>query len=365
MPGCDLRDLYGSRTGIFLAIYYTDYARLQYSEPNRIDAYSLSGTAHSIAVGRLSYLLNLKGPSIAVDTACSSSLVAVHLACQSLRAGESDIALAGGVSLILQPEENIPLSKWGMVSPDGRCKTFDSLANGFVRGEGCGAIVMKRLSDAIGEGDRIHAIIRGSAVNQDGRSNFLTAPNGLSQQAVIREALENAQVSPEQVSYVEAHGTGTKVGDPIEVEAVAEVVGRPRSNGELCAIGSVKTNLGHLEAASGIAGLIKVVLCMQHERIAPHLHFKELNPFINLSNTSPHDTSGGQGMAGQPGTTVCRSQFVRIRRNQCACRVGRCSPIARRSRSTSIWFAPRAMCCRYLQKLKTVYRNSPRLIIHS
>ena len=279
-------DLYGSRTGIFLAIYYNDYARLQYSETNRIDAYSLSGTAHSIAVGRLSYLLNLKGPSIAVDTACSSSLVAVHLACQSLRAGESDIALAGGVSLILQPEENIPLSKWGMVSPDGRCKTFDSLANGFVRGEGCGGIVMKRLSDAIGEGDRIHAIIRGSAVNQDGRSNFLTAPNGLSQQAVIREALENAQVSPEQVSYVEAHGTGTKVGDPIEVEAVAEVVGRPRSNGELCAIGSVKTNLGHLEAASGIAGLIKVVLCMQHERIAPHLHFKELNPFINLSNTS-------------------------------------------------------------------------------
>jgi acyl transferase domain-containing protein/NADPH:quinone reductase-like Zn-dependent oxidoreductase/acyl carrier protein len=279
-------DLYGSRTGIFLAIYYTDYARLQYSESNRIDAYSLSGTAHSIAVGRLSYLLNLKGPSIAVDTACSSSLVAVHLASQSLRAGESDIALAGGVSLILQPEENIPLSKWGMVSPDGRCKTFDSLANGFVRGEGCGVIVMKRLSDAIGDGDRIHAIIRGSAVNQDGRSNFLTAPNGLSQQAVIREALENAQVSPEQVSYVEAHGTGTKVGDPIEVEAVAEVVGRPRSDGKHCAIGSVKTNLGHLEAASGIAGLIKVVLCMQHERIAPHLHFKELNPFINLSNTS-------------------------------------------------------------------------------
>jgi len=279
-------NLQGSQTGIFLAITYMDYARLQYSQPSRIDAYSLSGTAHSIAVGRLSYLMNLKGPSIAVDTACSSSLVAVHLACQSLRLGESNIALAGGVSLILRPEENIPLSKWGMMSPDGRCKTFDATANGFVRGEGCGVIVLKRLSDALGDGDRILAIIRGSAVNQDGRSNSLTAPNGLSQQAVIREALSNAQVSPEQISYVEAHGTGTKLGDPIEMEALAEVIGRPRANGESCAVGSVKTNIGHLEAAAGIAGLCKVILCMQHERIAPHLHFTKLNPLINLSNTS-------------------------------------------------------------------------------
>ena len=279
-------DLRGSRTGVYLAIYYNDYARLQYSDPNRIDAYSLSGTAHSIAVGRLSYLLDLRGPSIAVDTACSSSLVSVHLACQGLRFGETDIALAGGVSLILQPEENIPLSKWGMVSPEGRCKTFDARANGFVRGEGCGVIALKRLSDALANGDRIHAIIRGSAVNQDGRSNYLTAPNGLAQQAVIREALENACVAPDQISYIEAHGTGTKVGDPIEIEALAEVVGRPRSDGGSCAVGSVKTNIGHLEASSGIAGLLKVVLCMHNERIPPHLHFNELNPFIDLDNTA-------------------------------------------------------------------------------
>ena len=280
------KNLSGSLTGVYLAIYYNDYARMQLGDPAGIDAYTLSGTAHSLSVGRLSYLLNLRGPSMVVDTACSSSLVAVHLACQSLRTGESNMALAGGVSTIIRPEENIPLSKWGLVAADGRCKTFDSRADGFIRGEGCGVIVLKRLSDALGDGDRIHAIIRGTAVNQDGRSTFLTAPNGLSQQAVIREALRNARIEPDQISYVEAHGTGTKLGDPIEVEALAEVVGKPRPDGRTCAIGSVKTNIGHLEAASGIAGLIKVVLSLQHERIPPHLHFRELNPMIDLRNSA-------------------------------------------------------------------------------
>jgi acyl transferase domain-containing protein/NAD(P)-dependent dehydrogenase (short-subunit alcohol dehydrogenase family)/acyl carrier protein len=284
--GQTARRLGGSRTGVFLAEYYNDYLRMQLGDASRIEAYTLSGTAHSLSVGRLSYLLNLLGPSMVVDSACSSSLVTVHLACQSLRAGESDMALAGGVSVIIRPEENIPLSKWGLLAPDGRCKTFDSRADGFVRGEGCGVIVLKRLSDAISDGDRIHAVIRGTAVNQDGRSTFLSAPNGLSQQAVVRAALKNARLDASRISYVEAHGTGTKLGDPIEVEALAEVVGQPRPEGDKCLIGSVKTNIGHLEAASGIAGLIKTVLCLLHEKIPPHLHFRKLNPHIDLTNSS-------------------------------------------------------------------------------
>jgi myxalamid-type polyketide synthase MxaB len=280
------KTLSGSHTGVFLAEYYNDYLRMQLGDASRIEAYTLSGTAHSLSVGRLSYLLNLQGPSMIVDTACSSSLVCVHLACQSLRLGESDMALAGGVGTIIRPEENIPLSKWGLLAPDGRCKTFDSRADGFVRGEGCGVVVLKRLSDAIRDSDCIHAIIRGTAVNQDGRSTFLTAPNGLSQQSVIRAALHNAHIEPAQISYVETHGTGTKLGDPIEVEALTEVVGKPRPDGSTCVIGSVKTNIGHLEAASGIAGLIKVVLSLQYERIPPHLHFIELNPMINLKYSS-------------------------------------------------------------------------------
>ena len=277
--------LSGSRAGVFVGSYNDDYAHLQWSQRDQIDAYTSTGTAQGITANRLSFLLNLRGPSLTVDTACSSSLVAVHLACQSLRAQECDVALTGGVSLILSPEQTISLSKWGFMTEDGRCKTFDARANGFVRGEGCGMVVLKRLSDALAEGDRVLAVIRGSAVNQDGRTNVLTAPSGLAQQAVIRQALANGQVAPEQITYVEAHGTGTALGDPIEVEALAEVLGQPRADGRPCFVASVKTNIGHLEAAAGIAGLIKVVLCLQHGVIPPHLHFEELNPHIRLSDT--------------------------------------------------------------------------------
>jgi acyl transferase domain-containing protein/acyl carrier protein len=283
--GQPLQMLSGSRTGVYLAEYYHDYLRMQLGNPASIQAHTLSGTAHSLSVGRLSYLLNLLGPSMVVDTACSSSLVTVHLACRSLRAGETDMALAGGGGAIIRPEENIPLSKWGLLAADGRCKTFDSRADGFVRGEGCGIVILKRLSDAISNGDRIHAVIRGSAVNQDGRSTFLSAPNGLSQEAVVRAAIENANIDADRISYVEAHGTGTKLGDPIEVESLIKVLGAPRLDGQRCLIGSVKTNIGHLEAAAGIAGLIKAVLCLKHAVIPPHLHFQRLNPHIDIQHS--------------------------------------------------------------------------------
>ncbi|HIK08529.1 MAG TPA: type I polyketide synthase [Trichormus sp. M33_DOE_039] len=273
--------LAGSRTGVFAGVMYTDYSRLQGTV---IDAYSSTGNSMSVVSGRVSYLLGLQGPSVTLDTACSSSLVTVHLACQSLRLGECNLALAGGVSLMLIPDNNITLCRTRALSPEGRCKTFDADADGFARGEGCGVIALKRLSDAIADGNPILAVIRGSAVNQDGRSNGLTAPNGPAQQAVLREALANAGVKPHQVSYVEAHGTGTPLGDPIEVSSLAAVLGEGRSPNHPLALGSVKTNIGHLESAAGVAGLIKVVLAMQHQQIPPHLHLQKLNPYISWGN---------------------------------------------------------------------------------
>ena len=240
----------------------------------------LSGTGNSIASGRLSYTLGLQGPSITVDTACSSSLVALHLGCQSLRQGESTMTLVAGVNLILTPENTITYCKSSMMAADGRCKTFDAAADGFVQGEGCGVVVLKRLSAALADGDRVLAVIRGTAVNQDGPSSGLTAPHGPSQEAVIREALANGGVAPAEVQYVEAHGTGTSLGDPIEVQAMAEALREGRAPDRPILIGSVKTNIGHLEAAAGIAGLIKVVMALQHKEIPPHLHCKTPNPYI-------------------------------------------------------------------------------------
>lgn len=277
--------LSGSQTGVFIGISNFDYSRLQINYGVASDVYAGTGNAFSIAANRLSYLLDLRGPSWAVDTACSSSLVAIHQACQSLRQGESHLALAGGVNLILSPEMTITFSKAGMLAADGRCKTFDTQANGYVRGEGCGVVVLKRLSDAQRDGDQILAVIRGSAVNQDGRSNGLTAPNGLSQQAVVHQALKNAKLKPAQISYVEAHGTGTSLGDPIELNSLKQVLMQERSPEQPCWIGSVKTNIGHLEPAAGIAGLIKVVLSLQHQEIAPHLHLTQLNQLIALEGT--------------------------------------------------------------------------------
>jgi acyl transferase domain-containing protein/NADPH:quinone reductase-like Zn-dependent oxidoreductase/NAD(P)-dependent dehydrogenase (short-subunit alcohol dehydrogenase family)/aryl carrier-like protein len=270
-----------SRTGVFVGIGASDYSHLQTAsgDPADIDCYFAAGIAQSIASGRISYILGLQGPSISMDTACSSSLLAVHLACQSLRLGECDMALAGGVNLLLSPLGIVATCQTRMLSADGHCKTFDASADGYTRAEGCAVIVLKRLSDAKANGDNILALLLGTAANQDGRSNGLTAPNGSAQEAVIRDALAKSQVNPASVSYVETHGTGTSLGDPIEVQALGAVLGdRPVDTPLL--IGAVKTNIGHPEAAAGIAGLVKVVLALQHNLIPPTLHVKKLNPLI-------------------------------------------------------------------------------------
>ncbi len=274
--------LRGSRTGVFVAISTNDYAQLQLAAGglDSIDGYYASGVAHSMASGRLSYVLGLQGPSLSLDTACSSSLVGVHLAVQSLRGRESNLALAGGVNLILAPDVAVTLSRYHMLAPDGRCKSFDARADGFVRAEGCGVIVLKRLSDAQADGNNILAVIRGSAVNQDGPSSGLTAPNGPAQEAVIRAALTNAAVSPRDISYVEAHGTGTALGDPIEVQALSAVLGEGRPTEDPVTVGSVKANVGHLEMVAGLAGLAKVLVMLQHRQIPPQVHLQSPNPLI-------------------------------------------------------------------------------------
>lgn len=278
--------LTGTQTGVFVGIGLDDYAKRQIKQQIPIDAYTGSGNAFCFASGRLSYFLGLQGPSLAIDTACSTSLVTVHLACQSLRNRESNLALAGGVSLMLSPEVTLYLSKTRALSPDGRCKTFDKDANGYVRGEGCGMVVLKRFSDAISDGDNILGVIRGSAVNQDGPSSGLTVPNGSAQMAVIRQALENAKVKPEQISYLEAHGTGTALGDPIEVRGINNILCKDRSTDNPLMVGSVKTNIGHLEIAAGMASLLKVILSLKNQEIPPHLHFKELNPDLAAAATA-------------------------------------------------------------------------------
>jgi acyl transferase domain-containing protein/acyl carrier protein len=274
--------LAGSRSGVFVGISTYDYGQMlmRADDRTRLDAHIGTGISPSVTAGRLSYVLGLQGPAMSIDTACSSSLVSVHLACQSLRSGECRMALAGGVNLVLLPESNIILSKARMLSPDGRCKTFDARADGYVRSDGCGMVVLKRLSDAVADGDRVLAVIRGSAVNQDGRSSGLTVPNGPAQEALIREALAVSGLEPADISYVEAHGTGTPLGDPIEVRAIAGALGEGRTADSRLTIGSVKTNLGHLEAAAGVAALIKVVLAMEHEQLPPHLHFETPNPHL-------------------------------------------------------------------------------------
>ena len=277
--------LRGSSTGVFVGITTSDYARLAAAEnPTDLDVYTATGGSLNVAAGRLSYVLGLNGPAMAVDTACSSSLVAVHLACQSLRERECDLALAGGVNMLLTPEPFICLAKWGMMAADGRCKTFDERADGFVRAEGCGIIAIKRLSDALAADDPVLALIRGTAVNQDGASSGLTVPSGLAQQAVVQAALKAARLQPHDVDYIEAHGTGTAVGDPIELEALVAALGKNRPADRPLRVGSVKTNIGHLESASGIAGLIKVVLSMGKEEIPRQLHFHKLNPRISLGS---------------------------------------------------------------------------------
>src|SRR5262249_23730716 len=223
--------------------------------------------AQCVAANRISYFFNLIGPSLAVDTACSSSLVAAHLGCRSIWNGECELAFVAGVNLMLRPEPTIAASKASMLSPDGRCKSFDSRANGFVRSEGVAVVILKPLARALADRDRIYALIRATAVNQDGRTEGITVPNRASQEANLRDALRLADIAPESVQYVEAHGPGTPVGDPIEAAAIGGIYGKARKPEDRCVIGSIKSNLGHLEAAAGIAGLIKTVVCLQHRQI--------------------------------------------------------------------------------------------------
>jgi polyketide synthase 12 len=278
--GIDPLRLRGGNVGVFVGAMWTDYARLTSEDPNNIDQHTCTGADPSIISGRISYTLGLAGTSVTVSTASSSSLMAVHLACQSLRTGETAMALAGGVNLIVTPHVTIMMSKVGTQNPAGQCRAFDAGANGYVRAEGGGLVVLKPLSRAIADGDRIYCLIRGSASNNDGFSNGLTAPNPKAQEAVLRAALANARVDPGSIHYVETHGPGTILGDPLEAGALGTVIGSQRPADRPLRIGSIKTNVGHLEAAAGIAGFMKTALALHHRMLPGNLHFERPNPHI-------------------------------------------------------------------------------------
>lgn len=280
--------LRGSLTGVFAGVgpneYYAQLEKSGFSN-EELSAYSITGNVLNLIPGRVAYTFDFKGPSISVDTACSSSLVAIHYACQSLKNKEIDYALAGGVNILLMPESNVTLCKAKALSPDGQCKTFDERADGYVRGEGCGVVLLKRLSDALRDNDHILAIIKGSAVNNDGKTAGLTVPNGKSQEEVMKKALGQTELSRTDISYIEAHGTGTPLGDPIEVDAINKIYGHQRNKENPLYLGTVKTNIGHLESASGVAGVIKTVISLQRKTIYKNLNFNKLNPNIKLDGT--------------------------------------------------------------------------------
>jgi len=273
-----------SRTGVFVATLTNDYDHLLFNDLRRAEIYSGAGTANSVVANRLSYFFNLQGPSVALDTACSGSLVAVHLACESLRNGESTLALAGGVSVNLMAKSNVFFARSGALSPGGLCRTFDAAADGIVRSDGAAVVVLKRLSEALRDGNAIQAVVRGSAVNHDGRSNGIMAPNGEAQRAVLAEAYRRAGVPPSAVQYIELHGTGTPLGDPIEAQALIDVLGAGRNTP--CIVGSLKSNVGHTEAAAGAGGIVKTVLAMRHGQIPPTANFHTLNPLIPFAGTA-------------------------------------------------------------------------------
>ena len=298
--------LRGQPVGVFVGISHNDYEAIHLRDLRGLSSFSGTGNALSIAANRISYQFDFRGPSLAIDTACSSSLYAVHLAMMSLRAGECDYALAGGVNVLLSPDVTVSFSKAGMMSPDGRCKSFDASGNGYVRGEGAGLLLLRPLKAAVQAGDRIYAVIRGSAVSQDGRSNGLHAPNPAAQEAVLRAAYADSGVDPQQVSYVEAHGTGTRLGDPIEARALGRVVGDGRGRAP-CLVGSIKSNIGHLEAAAGVAGLIKGALVVQHQLAPPTVHFHSPNPHIDFEGLGLRVVADEQPIA--PNTYVGVSAF--------------------------------------------------------
>ncbi|MGI8604885.1 MAG: SDR family NAD(P)-dependent oxidoreductase [Verrucomicrobiales bacterium] len=298
----------GTDIGVFVGISHNDYQGIQHSATDRagISAHSPTGSAHSIAANRISYCFNLRGPSIAMDTACSSALTAVHVACEHILAGRCKAAMAGGVTVMITPDGFIGFSQAGMLSPEGKCKAFDAAANGFVRGEGAGMVLMKRLSDALADGDPIYAVIIGTAMNQDGHTNGISLPSREAQARLVREACRHAGIAPSQIGFVEAHGTGTAVGDPIEAHALAEALCTDRPAEAPLAIGSVKTNLGHLETAAGVPGLVKAALVLKHGLIPASLHFETPNPNIDFAGLKlrvptalePFPETGGARMAG-------------------------------------------------------------------
>jgi acyl transferase domain-containing protein len=272
--------LAGSNAGVFVGGGAGDYSHVLMRQPELPEGYAATGTAPSVAAGRVSYAFDLHGPSMVIDAACASSLYAVHLACQSLRLGECALAIAAGANALLIPEPTLILDRLGMLSPEGSCKAFDARADGYVRSEGAGAIVLKPLQAAYEDGNPIYCVIRGGATNSDGRTNGLSAPSRRYQEAVVRDALRQAGVQPHEVSYVETQGTGTRLGDAVEASALNAVVGTGRSVAQRCPIGSIKTNLGHLEAAAGIASLIKTALALRHRALPPTIHYEVPNPVL-------------------------------------------------------------------------------------
>lgn len=297
-------DLAGSRTGVFIGTMAQEYHLATGADPEAIGTHSAVGWDNSIIPARIAYTLGLHGPALAVATACSSSLTATHLAVQSLHSGESDLALAGGVNILLHPHTTVAMTKFGGMNPDGQCRAFDADANGYVRGEGCGVIVLRRLSDALAAGDRVYAVIRGSAVNNDGASNGLTAPNPRAQEAVLRAAWQAAGIAPKDVSYVEAHGTGTPLGDPVEAQALGSVFAEGRE--EPLRIGSAKTNFGHLEPAAGVTGLIKTALALHHGELPASLHFDNPSPHIDF------DTHRLQVVAGRQAWPTAERRYAGV-----------------------------------------------------
>jgi acyl transferase domain-containing protein len=304
--GQDVQRLAGAPVGVFIGVFTHDMKILRLSEDNRhlIDAHTAGGVGMTMASNRLSYLFDFRGPSVSLDTACSSSLVAVHLACQSLWSGESELALAGGANAILHPGIMVAESRAGMLSPDGRSKSFDARANGYGRGEGAGVVILKRLSRALTDGDPVRALVLGTAANQDGHTEGITVPNGDAQEALLRAAARQAGISPGRIRYMEAHGTGTPVGDPIEAKALAAVLAEGRPAGDRCIVGSVKANIGHLEAAAGVAGLMKAVLCLEHREIPPQLHFETPNPAIPFDDLCLRIPTTLEPWPDEPGPTL-------------------------------------------------------------
>lgn len=276
--------LAGRNVGVYIGLFMHDYENIHtgHSEYKLYGHHSTTGMSTTISANRISHIFDFRGPSLIVDTACSSSLVAIHLACQSLLKRESGIAVAGGVNILIKPEITMTLCEASMLSPDGYCKSFDAAADGYTRSEGAGIVVLKQLSEALKDNNRIYAVIRGSAVNQDGRGEGLTVPNEESQISVIHTALKQAHISPKDVQYVEAHGTGTPVGDPIEANSLGKVLSLGRPADKPCIIGSVKSNIGHTESAAGVAGLIKAALMLKFKKIPPNLHFINPNPKISF-----------------------------------------------------------------------------------